>query len=285
MRNKKQKEYTTMVMKGKKGLIVGLANDKSIAYGIAQACHKQGAELAFTYLNDALKKRVEPIAKEFGSSAIYELDVANEEHMSSIASKIEADFGKIDFLVHSVAFAPKEALSEPFMKTTKSAFDIAMNVSVYSLIDLTNRLKSVLSDDASILTLSYLGGPKYVPNYNVMGVAKAALEATVRYMAVELGERGQRVNAISAGPIRTLAAAGIGDFKQILSWNELNAPLKRNVTTTQVGNSAMYLLSDLSSGVTGEVHYVDSGYNIMAMAAVTKDDTGKAVLCWDNKRS
>lgn len=273
-----------MVMKGKKGLIVGLANDKSIAYGIAKACKEQGAELAFTYLNDALKKRVVPIAEEFGSSYVYELDVGNEEHMSSIASKIEADFGKIDFLVHSVAFAPKEALSEPFMKTTKEAFDIAMNVSVYSLIDLTNRLESVLSDDASILTLSYLGGPKYVANYNVMGVAKAALEASVRYMAVELGEKGQRVNAISAGPIRTLAAAGIGDFKQILTWNELNAPLKRNVTIDQVGNSAMYLLSDLASGVTGEVHYVDSGYNVMGMAAVTKDEAGKTILCWDAEK-
>ena len=270
-----------MVMKGKKGLIVGLANDKSIAYGIAKACREQGAELAFTFLNDALKKRVVPIAEEFGSSYVYELDVGNEEHMAGIADKIAADFGKIDFLVHSVAFAPKEALSEPFMKTTKEAFAIAMNVSVFSLIDLTNRLESVLSDDASILTLSYLGGPKYIVNYNVMGVAKAALESTVRYMAVELGAKGQRVNAISAGPIRTLAAAGIGDFKQILNWNELNSPLKKNVTTDQVGNSAMYLLSDLASGVTGEVHYVDSGYNIMGMAADTKDENGKTTLCWD----
>lgn len=271
-----------MVMKGKKGLIVGLANDKSIAYGIAKACHEQGAEMAFTYLNDALKKRVEPLAESFGSKYVYELDVGNEEHMSRIASLIEKDFGKIDFLVHSVAFAPKEALSEPFMKTTKQAFQIAMDVSVYSLIDLTNRLESVLAEDASILTLSYLGGPKYIPNYNVMGVAKAALESTVRYMAVDLGAKGQRVNAISAGPIRTLAAAGIGDFKQILTWNELNAPLKRNVTIEQVGNSAMYLLSDLASGVTGEIHYVDSGYNVMGMAAVEKNDEGKTVLCWDN---
>lgn len=273
-----------MVMKGKKGLIVGLANDKSIAYGIAKACHEQGAELAFTYLNDALKKRVEPLAASFGSSAVYELDVSNVEHMENIASLIEKDFGKIDFLVHSVAYAPKEALSEPFIKTTKDAFAIAMDVSVYSLIDITNRLESVLADDASILTLSYLGGPKYVPNYNVMGVAKAALEATVRYMAVDLGLKGQRVNAISAGPIRTLAAAGIGDFKQILTWNEHNSPLKRNVTTTQVGNSAMYLLSDLASGVTGEVHYVDSGYNVMGMAAVEKNDEGKTVLSWDNNK-
>ena len=272
-----------MIMKGKKGLIVGLANNKSIAYGIAKACAAQGAEMAFTYLNDALKKRVEPIANEFGSNKVYELDVSNEEHMAGIADLIEKDFGKIDFVVHSVAFAPKEALSEPFLKTTKKAFEIAMDISVYSLIDLTNRLENVLSDDASILTLTYLGGPQYIANYNVMGVAKAALESTVRYMAVELGAKGQRINAISAGPIRTLAAAGIGDFKQILNWNETNAPLKRNVTTDQVGNSAMYLLSDLASGVTGEVHYVDSGYNIMGMAAVEKNEDGKTVLSWDER--
>jgi len=270
-----------MVMKGKKGLIVGLANDKSIAYGIAKACHEQGAELAFTYLNDALKKRVEPIAQSFGSKGIYELDVSNDEHMSAIADKIKADYGEIDFLVHSVAFAPKEALTGSFMQTSKSAFQIALDISVYSLIDLTNRLTPVLSADASVLTLSYLGGPKYVPNYNVMGVAKAALEATVRYMAVELGATGRRVNAISAGPIKTLAAAGIGDFKQILKWNECNAPLRQNVTIEQVGNSAMYLLSDLASGVTGEVHYVDAGYNIMGMAAVEKNSEGKAVFVWD----
>ncbi len=272
-----------MIMKGKKGLIVGLANNKSIAYGIAKSCSEQGAEMAFTYLNDALKKRVEPIAKEFGSDKVYELDVSNEEHMASLAAKIEKDFGKIDFLVHSVAFAPKEALSEPFMKTTKQAFQVAMDISVYSLIDLTNSLESVLSDDASILTLSYLGGPKYIVNYNVMGVAKAALESTVRYMAVDLGKKGQRVNAISAGPIRTLAAAGIGDFKQILNWNEINSPLKKNVTTEQVGNSSMYLLSDLASGVTGEVHYVDSGYNVMGMAAAETNEEGKTVLSWDVK--
>ncbi|OHE00046.1 MAG: enoyl-[acyl-carrier-protein] reductase [Sulfurimonas sp. RIFCSPLOWO2_12_36_12] len=270
-----------MLMKGKKGLIVGLANNKSIAYGIAKACAEQGADMAFTYLNDALKKRVEPIASEFGSEKVYELDVSNEEHMANIASLVAKDFGKIDFLVHSVAFAPKEALSEPFMKTTKQAFQIAMDVSVYSLIDLTNRLESVLADDASIITLSYLGGPKYIVNYNVMGVAKAALESTVRYMAVELGSKGQRVNAISAGPIRTLAAAGIGDFKQILNWNEINSPLKKNVTIEQVGNSAMYLLSDLASGVTGEVHYVDAGYNIMGMAAAETTPDGKTVLSWD----
>ena len=270
-----------MLMKGKKGLIVGLANDKSIAYGIAKACYEQGAELAFTYLNDALKKRVEPIAASFGSDKVYELDVSNPEHMDAIADLVGKDMGKIDFLVHSVAFAPKEALTGSFMETTKSAFNIAMEISVFSLIDLTNKLAPVLSDDASILTLSYLGGPKYVANYNVMGVAKAALESTVRYMAVDLGVKGQRVNAISAGPIKTLAAAGIGDFKQILHWNEVNAPLKKNVTIEEVGNSAMYLLSDLASGVSGEIHYVDAGYNIMGMAAVEKNAEGKTVLSWD----
>lgn len=274
-----------MLMKGKKGLIVGLANNKSIAYGIAKACADQGAEIAYTYLNDALKKRVEPIAAELGSDKVYKLDVSDEADMDAIAGLIGKDFGKIDFLVHSVAFAPREALSEPFIKTSKAAFQIAMDVSVYSLIDLTNRLGPVLSETASVLTLSYLGGPKYIPNYNVMGVAKAALESTVRYMAVDLGLKGQRINAISAGPIRTLSAAGIGDFKQILNWNEANAPLKQNVTTEQVGNSAMYLLSDLSSGVTGEVHYVDSGYNIMGMAAVEKNEEGKTVLSWDEKHN
>lgn len=273
-----------MLMQGKKGLIVGLANDKSIAYGIAQALHAQGAQMAFTYLNEALQKRVEPIAAGFNNSPVYKLDVSDEADMASIAEKVRADFGEIDFLVHSVAFAPKEALTEGFMKTSKSAFQIAMDISVYSLIDLTNRLESVLAPGASIITLSYLGGPKYIPDYNVMGVAKAALESTVRYMAVELGAlKGQRVNAISAGPIKTLAASGIGDFKQILNWNESNAPLRKNVTIEEVGNSAMYLLSDLSSGVSGEVHYVDAGYNIMGMAAVDKNSEGKSVFVWDER--
>lgn len=273
-----------MLMQGKKGLIVGLANDKSIAYGIAQALHAQGAQMAFTYLNEALQKRVEPIAAGFNNSPVYKLDVSDESDMASIAAKVAADFGQIDFLVHSVAFAPKEALTEGFMKTSKSAFQIAMDISVYSFIDLTNRLEGVLAPGASIITLSYLGGPKYIPNYNVMGVAKAALESTVRYMAVELGAtKAQRVNAISAGPIKTLAASGIGDFKQILNWNEANAPLRKNVTIEEVGNSAMYLLSDLSSGVSGEVHYVDAGYNIMGMAAVEKNNEGKSVFVWDER--
>jgi enoyl-[acyl-carrier protein] reductase I len=276
-------EQQTMIMKGKKGLIVGLANNRSIAFGIAKACAEEGAELGFTYFQR--QKRVEPIAREFGSDKIYKLDITDEEDMQAIAGKIERDFGKIDFLVHSAAYTPKETLSEPFMTTTKEAFDIAMNTSVYSLIDLTNRLESVLSDKASILTLSYLGGPKYIPNYNVMGIAKAALEATVRYMAVDLGVKGQRVNAISAGPIKTLAASGIGDFSQIMKWSEVNSPLKKIVSIDEVGKSAMYLLSDLSSGVTGEVHYVDAGYNIMGMASVEKNAEGKTVLSWDNYKA
>ncbi len=268
------------LMEGKKGLIVGVANNKSIAYGIAKACRDQGAELAFTYLNDAIKKRVEPIAKDLGSDRIYELDVSRPEHFEALKEAIEKDFGKIDFFVHSVAFAPREALDGQFVDTSKEAFEIAMNISVYSLIELTRTLLPLLNEGGSILTLSYLGAERYIPHYNVMGVAKAALEASVRYLAVDLGAKGIRVNAISAGPIKTLAASGIGDFRTILKWNEANAPLRRNVTIEEVGNSAMYLLSDLASGVTGEVHYVDAGYHIMGLAAVEEVE-GKTVLVWD----
>lgn len=268
-------------MQGKKGLIVGVANNKSIAYGIAKACAAQGAKLAFTYLNDALKKRVEPIAAEFESNFVYELDVNNPAHLDALADKIKKDLGEIDFLVHAVAYAPKEALENAFLDTSKEAFDIAMQTSVYSLLSLTRAVLPVLREGGAVLTLSYLGGVKYVPHYNVMGVAKAALESSVRYLARDLGQRQIRVNAISAGPIKTLAASGIGDFRMILRYNELNAPLKRNVTTDEVGNSAMYLLSDLASGVTGEIHYVDCGYNILGMGDVTTDKDGKTILCWD----
>jgi len=272
-----------MILKGKKGLIVGVANAKSIAYGIAKACHDQGAQMAFTYLNDALKKRVEPIAEEFGSKFVYELDVNNQAHLDGLANQIKKDLGEIDFVVHAVAYAPKEALEGEFVNTTKEAFDIAMGTSVYSLLSLTRAVLPVLKDGGSVLTLTYLGGPKFVPHYNVMGVAKAALESSVRYLAHDLGAKNIRVNAISAGPIKTLAASGIGDFRMILRYNEVNSPLKRNVTTEDVGNSAMYLLSDLASGVTGEVHYVDCGYNIMGMGDVATDAEGNTILAWDAK--
>jgi len=273
-----------MIMKGKKGLIIGVANNKSIAYGIAKAIHEQGGEFALTYLNDQLKKRVGPIADSFGCKNIYELDASRPEQIKQLKENIEKDYGKIDFIVHAVAFAPREALDGEFVNTTKEAFNIAMDISVYSLIEITKELLPVLNQGASIVTLSYLGSVKHIPHYNVMGVAKAALEASVRYLAVDLGVRGIRINAISAGPIKTLAASGIGDFRFILKWNEANAPLRKNVTTNEVGNSAMYLLSDLSSGVTGEVHYVDSGYNIVGMAAVEEVD-GKNVMVWDRFKS
>ncbi len=273
-----------MIMKGKKGLVVGVANKKSIAYGIAKSCADQGAQLAFTYLNEALEKRVRPIAGEFGSDAIYELDITKEEHLENLTASLEKDFGKIDFIVHSVAFAPRRALEGGFVDTLREDFTVAMDVSVYSLLSLTRACLPVMNDGGSILTLSYLGGPKFIPHYNVMGVAKAALESSVRYLAVDLGkDRGIRVNAVSAGPIKTLAASGIGDFSNILKWNETNAALKKNVTTDQVGNSGMYLLSDLASGVTGEVHYVDNGYSIMGMAAAEKNEEGRTVLSWDNR--
>ena len=255
-----------MVMQGKKGLIIGMANNKSIAYGIAKACKAQGADVAFTFLNDALKKRVEPIAKdEFDTTNIYELDVANEEHMSTIADRVKADMGNIDFIVHSIAFAPKEALSGSILDITGDAFKVSLDVSVYSLISITRELKPILNEGGSILTLSYLGGPKYVPNYNLMGIAKAALESTVRYMAMDLGREGIRVNALSAGPIKTLAGSGIAGFGTLLKRNAKDSALRKNVSTEEVGNSSMYLLSDLAAGVTGEVHYVDAGYSFIGM--------------------
>ena len=224
-----------MIMQGKKGLIVGVANNKSIAYGITKALKEQGATIGLTYMNEQIQKRVMPIAEEMDSKFVYELDVSKKEHFATLREKIKKDFGTLDFLVHSVAFAPKEALDGNFLDTTKEAFNVAMEVSVYSFIELCRELKPVLSKDASILTLTYLGGVKHVAHYNVMGVAKAALESSVRYLAYDLGSEGIRVNAISAGPIRTLAASGIGDFRFILKWNEANAPLRKNVSIEEVG--------------------------------------------------
>jgi enoyl-[acyl-carrier protein] reductase I len=261
-----------MLMKGKKGLIIGVANKRSIAYGIAKQCAAQGAELAFTYLSERFKSKVEPLANELGGQHVYELDATKPEQIAALKDAVEKDFGKIDFIVHSIAFAPKEGLDGRFCDITKDAFNIAMEVSVYSLIEITNVLKPLLNKNSSILTLSYYGGVKYIPNYNLMGVAKAALDMTVKYMAEDLGKDGIRVNAISAGPIKTLAASGIGDFSLMLKWNEAHAPLKKNVTIDEVGNSGMYLLSDLSSAVTGEIHYVDCGFNIMGMPSVEMID-------------
>jgi len=271
-----------MIMNGKKGVILGVANNKSIAYGIAKQCKAQGAQIAFTYLNDSLKKRVVPIAEEFGSADyVYPCDVSNPDEIKALKESLEKDMGQIDFIVHSIAFAPKSGLSGRFYDITKEAFDVAMDVSVYSLIEIVRELKPLMSNNCSVLTLSYYGGAKYIPNYNLMGVAKAALEMTTKYLAEDLGKDGIRVNAISAGPIKTLAAAGISDFRFMLKWNEAHSPLKKNVSIDEVGNSGMYLLSDLSSAVTGEIHYVDAGYNIMGMPAVDFDENGKPSIAWN----
>jgi enoyl-[acyl-carrier protein] reductase I len=270
-----------MIMEGKKGLIIGVANNKSIAYGIAKQCAAQGAQMAFTYLSDRFKKKVEPLAEKCGSTLCYELDASKPEQIAALKESIEKDMGEIDFIVHSIAFAPKEGLSGRFYDISKEAFNVSMEISVYSLIEITGALKPLLSNNASILSLSYYGGVKYIPNYNLMGVAKAALEMTIKYLAEDLGKDGIRVNGISAGPIKTLAASGIGDFSFMLKWNAAHSPMKKNVTIDEVGNSGMYLLSDLSSAVTGEIHYVDNGYNIMGMPAVTFDEDGKPTIAWN----
>jgi enoyl-[acyl-carrier protein] reductase I len=238
--------------------------------------------MAITYLNERFEKKLAPIADELGCDGrLYPCDVSKPEEIVALRESLEKDFGKIDFIVHSIAFAPKEGLSGRFSDISKEAFDIAMDISVYSLIEVVRELKPILSENSSVLTLSYYGGVKYIPNYNLMGVAKAALEMTTKYLAEDLGKDGIRVNAISAGPIKTLAAAGIGDFSFMLKWNQAHSPLKENVTINQVGNSGMYMLSDLSSGVTGEIHYVDAGFNIMGMPAVEFDEGGKPKIAWD----
>jgi len=261
-----------MFMKGKKGVVIGVANKRSIAYGIAKQCAAEGAQIAYTYLNERFKEKVAPLAKELGSELVYELDATKPEQIRALKESLEKDMGKIDFIVHSIAYAPKEGLVGRFCDITKDAFNLSMEISVYSLIEITQVLKPLLNEESSILTLSYYGGVKYIPNYNLMGVAKAALEMTVRYMAEDLGKDKIRVNAISAGPIKTLAASGIGDFSLMLKWNEAHSPLKKNVSIDEVGKSGMYLLSDLSSAVTGEIHYVDCGFNIMGMPSIETID-------------
>jgi len=277
-------EKFIMIMKGKKGIVLGIANKKSIAYGIAKACQEQGAQMAITFLNERFEQKLAPIAEELEcGNKFYPCDVSKPEEIKALKESLEKDMGEIDFIVHSIAFAPKEGLSGRFYDISKEAFDIAMDISVYSLIEIVRELKPILSHNASVLTLSYYGGVKYIPNYNLMGVAKAALEMTTKYLAEDLGRDGIRVNAISAGPIKTLAATGIGDFSFMLKWNKAHAPLKENVTISQVGNAGMYLLSDLSSGVTGEIHYVDGGYNIMGMPAVKFDENGKSSMAWNGE--
>lgn len=256
---------TGTLMQGKRGVIMGVANDRSIAWGIARAVAAQGGEIAFTYQGEALEKRVRPLAESIGSTLVLPCDVADDASMDAAFGAIEKAWGKIDFLVHAIGYADKQFLRGRYLDTPRAAFLQAMDISCFSFVAVGQRAAALMSEGGSLLTLSYLGAERVTPHYNVMGVAKAALEASVRYMATDLGERGIRVNAISAGPIKTLAASGIGDLRYILRWNQYNSPLRRNVTIEEVGGSGLYLLSDLAQGVTGEVHHVDSGYHIVGM--------------------
>ncbi|MDX2027979.1 MAG: enoyl-ACP reductase FabI [Alphaproteobacteria bacterium] len=256
------------LMKGKRGLVMGVANDRSIAWGIASALAAQGAELAFTYQGEALLKRVGPLAESVGSKILLPCDVTNEESVDTLFKTLKEKWGKLDFVVHCIAFSDKNELDGLYVDTTRANFLHTMDISCYSFTAICRRAVPLMSEGGSLLTLSYLGAERVMPHYNVMGVAKAALEASVRYLAADLGRSNIRVNAISAGPIKTLAASGIGDFRYILRWNEINAPLKRNVTTLEVGNAGLYLLSDLGTGVTGEIMHVDAGYHTIGMMAV-----------------
>lgn len=260
------------LMAGRRGLIMGLANDKSIAWGIARALAEQGAELAFSYQGEALKKRVEPLAAQLGSDIVLPCDVADMASVDALFADLRGRWGRLDFLVHAIVFSDKEELSGRYVDTSRDNFLMTMDISVYSFTAVAQRAAAMMPEGGALLTLTYYGAERVMPHYNVMGVAKAALEASVRYLAEDLGKDGIRVNAISAGPIKTLAASGIGDFRYILKWNELNSPLRRNVTTEDVGKSALYLLSDLGSGVTGETHHVDAGYHVVGMKAVDAPD-------------
>lgn len=258
----------TDFMKNKKGLIMGVANDRSIAWGIAQALHAQGATLGFTYQGEALEKRVRPLAESIGSTFIESCDVTDDASVDSVFNKVRSEWGSIDFIVHAIAFSDKNELDGLYVNTTRANFLKTMDISVYSFTSVAQKAAPLMTAGGSMLTLTYYGAERVMPHYNVMGVAKAALEASVRYMAVDLGRQNIRVNAISAGPIKTLAASGIGDFRYILRWNELNSPLGRNVTIEDVGNASLFLLSDLGAGVTGEVMHVDSGYHVVGMVNV-----------------
>ncbi len=256
---------TQPLLAGKRGLIMGVANDRSIAWGIATMAHSQGAELAFTYQGEALAKRVRPLAQSVGSELVLQCDVSDDASIDAVFKTLAERWEKLDFLVHAIAYADKDELKGKYLNTSRDNFIRSLDISCYSFTAVAQRAVPMMTDGGSLLTLTYYGAERVMPHYNVMGVAKAALEASVRYLAADLGGQGIRVNAVSAGPIKTLAASGIGDFRYILKWNEYNSPLRRNVKLDQVGGSALYLLSDLSAGVTGEVHHVDSGYHVVGM--------------------
>jgi len=259
---------TQLLMQGKKGLILGLANDRSLAWGITKQVADHGADLAFTYQGEALAKRVRPLAESVGSTIVMPCDVTDAASIDALFAEIKAKWGKLDFLLHAVAFSDKEELNGRYIdKLTRENFLRTMDISCYSFTDLCRRAEPLMTDGGSMLTLTYYGAERHIPHYNVMGVAKAALEASVRYLAMDLGPKNIRVNALSAGPIKTLAASGIGDIRTIIRWNELNSPLRRSVTIEDVGKSGLYFLSDLASGVTGEVHHVDAGYHVVGMMA------------------
>ena len=260
------------LMAGKQGLVMGVANDRSLAWGIAKALHGQGARLAFTYQGDALGKRVRPLAESLDSDFILDADVTDETSLDSLFDNLAKRWGRLDFVVHAIAFSDKNELTGKYLNTTRANFLRTLEISCFSFTDVCRRAAPLMTQGGSLLTLTYAGAERVMPHYNVMGVAKAALEASVRYLAVDLGGDNIRVNAISAGPIRTLAASGIGDFRYILKWNQLNSPLQRNVTIEEVGGAGVYLLSDLSSGVTGEVHHVDCGYHVVGMKRADAPD-------------
>ena len=263
---------STGLMQGKRGLIMGLANDKSIAWGIAKALADHGAECAFSYQGEALKKRVEPLMASIGATEMYECDVGDEATLDGLFAHLKSVWGQLDFVVHAIGFSDKNELRGRYVDTSAANFRMTMDISVYSFTAVCQRASAMMGPGGSLLTLTYYGAEKVMPHYNVMGVAKAALEASVKYLAEDLGKDGIRVNAISAGPIKTLAASGIGDFRYIMKWNELNSPLRRNVTQEEVGKAALYLLSDLGSGTTGENLHVDAGYHVVGMKAVDAPD-------------
>ena len=259
-------------MAGKRGLIMGVANERSIAWGIARNLAGHGAELAFTFQGEALEKRVRPLAASLGCETILPCDVTDGASMDAVFADLKSRWGRLDFLLHAIAFSDKDELKGRYIDTSRENFNNTMLISCYSFTELCRRASALMDEGGSLLTMTYYGAERVMPHYNVMGLAKAALEASVRYLAVDLGAMGVRVNAISAGPIKTLAASGIGDFRYILKWNEYNSPLRRNVTIDEVGGAGLYLLSDLSSGVTGEVHHVDSGYHVVGMKSVDAPD-------------